>query len=78
MLWQAETGVQFEVKIISQNDMELMCDVTAVVAEFHSEADYAMYKLYMPEHKIATRLTNTRLDWYFSGWRTLSKEVCYE
>lgn len=78
MLWQAQTGVQFSVETVSKQDQMLMCNITAVVATFETDADFALYKLYMPEHKIATSIKMMDNNWEFAHWRTTRSEVFYE
>ena len=70
MLWQAQTGVQFKVEMVSTRNEWLMCNVTGIEAVFETDEDYALYRLYMPDHKMATTIKHMDNKWQFAGWRT--------
>lgn len=74
MLWQAQTGINFNCSIVEEKDFWLMCAVTGVVATFESETDYALYKLQMPTNMRATDIQHIDNKWQFTEWRTIETQ----
>lgn len=72
MAWKAVTGVEFDCELILERDKYYDCEVSAVVAKFNDDNDYAFYKMQMPAEKRATRI-EPKGDgtYYFSGWKEI-------
>lgn len=70
-IWQAEHGVKFDTQLVLLQD-ETFGPVSAVLAKFCTDSDFAMYKLLIDNHCIATTVDMSRSDqqnlWEFSGW----------
>lgn len=67
-LWCAEHGIQLTVRHGDIHCDQLDCDVTVVWLTAHTETDYAMLKILLPDSNVATSITRPNGDWIFSNW----------